>query len=723
MFRGRRIAIILLTVLTFGSFFSFVEADEQNQVILVLINRLSFTDQAIYSDLAGFAELNRLAAKGALNINSGGSRNDLNSYLSIGGGARANGFTDLGKALHPTEIYDEKRGSTAQEVYYQATGKNITEGDAILLLAFEKFKQANIQKYSYKPAILAETLKEYHLTIKVYGNNDTTEKMRLAPLISTDINGLSYGDIGERTNIADARRPYGIKTNYEYLLQQLETNSATSLIVFDLGDLYRLEAYRSVMNIEYEKQLRKEVYAELSDFLLTLMEKITSQQTLLVVSPMVSSAASKEGSLLAPIWLYNKDQTGNLLISNTTKREGIVANIDIPATIFAALAIREMPQGLTGQPMKVTQSDHDFKQELERITNIYNLRPTVLYPYVMWQVLVLIISIGIWISFKPKRAVWGQLGLAGLLIMPFLMLIAGYLSPTNGLSFIFFIITLSLLIPWLLKGLSPVKLLFLLSLPTFLALTLDIFNGAELIKRSFLGYDPIIGARYYGIGNEYMGIYIGSGFLFTSALLQMKINHLTIAASVAVYGLMSVVLLYPSLGTNAGGAIAAIIAASVAIFKIFRLKWNKKGVGAVFAILVSGLGALLIANYFVAEDSQSHIGRAASQLFNGEISSIFQTIQRKVTMNWRLLKISTWSRIMITSILVLGFLFLKPRNNIRRLKQQYPQMFWGFYGILTGSAVSLLVNDSGVVAASTMIIYFAVPVLYLAILAQKERKL
>lgn len=51
--------------------------------------------------------------------------------------------------------------------------------------------------------------------------------------------------------------------------------------------------------------------------------------------------------------------------------------------------------------------------------------------------------------------------------------------------------------------------------------------GGPLMKRSYLGYDPIIGARYYGIGNEFMGVYIGATLLFISHFLQMKKNGVT----------------------------------------------------------------------------------------------------------------------------------------------------------------------------------------------------
>ncbi|MGB9802178.1 MAG: hypothetical protein ACPLUI_00005, partial [Desulfofundulus sp.] len=48
---------------------------------------------------------------------------------------------------------------------------------------------------------------------------------------------------------------------------------------------------------------------------------------------------------------------------------------------------------------------------------------------------------------------------------------------------------------------------------------LDILLGGPLQKTAIMGYDPIVGARFYGIGNEYMGILIGSMIIGSTTLL------------------------------------------------------------------------------------------------------------------------------------------------------------------------------------------------------------
>ena len=51
-------------------------------------------------------------------------------------------------------------------------------------------------------------------------------------------------------------------------------------------------------------------------------------------------------------------------------------------------------------------------------------------------------------------------------------------------------------------------------------LVVDVLLGAPIIKNSILGYDPIVAARFYGIGNEYMGVLIGTTLIGTTGLLD-----------------------------------------------------------------------------------------------------------------------------------------------------------------------------------------------------------
>lgn len=720
-----RIFLMTISIIIGSSFIFLAEAKDNKQVILVLINQLSFADQELYSKMPGFTQLEKYGAKGLLNINSGGSRNDANSYLSIGGGSKGNGLKEMGNSLLANELVSENKEITAKGIYYQQTGEKIEREDAIIFLSMQRFYQSAIQKYPFVISALGSSLEEANLKAKVYGNNDTTIKIRYAPLITMNKYGISYGDVGQNTLLIDSSRPYGIKTNYQYLLEQLERDkkSNVSLIVFDLGDLYRLEQFNQQMDKQYEAQLQKQIYLEMGNFIETIILDMNDNQTLIVASPMVDEIAINENLLLSPIWLYGKSTNGNILTSGTTRRDGIVANIDIAPTILNLLDVTKKPVEMLGESILVKHSPIKLVKELEHIAKTYGWRASVLFPYVIWQIIVLVSSILLWIKnlyHKPhKGQVLIKILLIGMLYIPIIMLYSSYFTPFNLYIYLLSIFVISFFFGWLGNRLSLELNFFIIGFITFVSITIDIIFGSPLMKRSFLGYDPIIGARYYGIGNEYMGVYIGATLLMTSSLIQISKSKFTIWLIALIYILISLILIFPTLGTNAGGAISAVAGTALTMLKISKIdyKWDKKGIALLLLLFLLGIFLLVTINILVPENINSHIGRSINQLEEGNTSAIVQTILRKLNMNWRLIQISSWSKVMITSLFVIGILFLT--NGFKGLKNKYPFIFYGFYGIVAGAFVALGVNDSGVVAASTMIIYVAVPMLYIALRKQE----
>jgi drug/metabolite transporter (DMT)-like permease len=115
----------------------------------------------------------------------------------------------------------------------------------------------------------------------------------------------------------------------------------------------------------------------------------------------------------------------------------------------------------------------------------------------------------------------------------------------------------------------------------------------------------------------------------------------------------------------------------------------------------------------LAADRQSHIGRAIETLQQGRLDVIGATIMRKLKMNGHLIMVSAWSKVLLTGILVMAVLVLRPRGRFRRWQQRYPYLMYGCAANVIGAIAALLLNDSGIVAAATMIVYGSVPLLLL----------
>jgi hypothetical protein len=58
-------------------------------------------------------------------------------------------------------------------------------------------------------------------------------------------------------------------------------------------------------------------------------------------------------------------------------------------------------------------------------------------------------------------------------------------------------------------------------------------------------------------------------------------------------------------------------------------------------------------------------------------------------------------------------IFKHPVGNLKRLFDKYSYLAAGFYGGIAGAIVTMFVNDSGVVAAATILFYPMLTLLYL----------
>ena len=84
-------------------------------------------------------------------------------------------------------------------------------------------------------------------------------------------------------------------------------------------------------------------------------------------------------------------------------------------------------------------------------------------------------------------------------------------------------------------------------------------------------------------------------------------------------------------------------------------------------------------------------------------------------MNIKLAQTSVWVNILLAGIAVIGVLIFRPSEHFKRIASKYPIIFKGFIASMVGCVVSLLVNDSGIVAASTASIYILIPIIIMSI--------
>ena len=648
------------------------------------------------------------ASVGAMNMKTGGRETLSNSYAALGAGTRAVAPADEG-FYHPDEPVVDVGGlesTTAGLLYTRRMGEEAPRG-SVVYPGIMRYRAENEKiHFTVKPGALGEALQQKGLSTLVLGNLDEGNKpVRYAPLLTMNSRGITpEGSVGKGMLVSDPKRPYGVKTHYRRIGDRLFSWRKSGLAVVDLGDLYRLEKFGETMSPTVRQKMRQQILMELDAFLGQVLSRAGENRLVMLTS---TSGGLPEEEGLFPVLMYqSSEKQPGLLTSSTTRRTGMISNIDLAPTLLDRMGV-EIPDEMLGRPMKVVTGNNGmFWSTVDRVESINRLRPSVLYSYILIQMLVLVTGLTLILKNGRGRG-WMESVFLAVMLTPFLFLILSDVTAGSWWMVSGTLVLTGLAFSKVLTRASTLPLLFWAGLLGFLPVVVDGLLGGPLIRHSFLGYDPIKGARYYGVGNEYMGVVLGSSILACAAWLERRPSFsLRVRLGVGLFFFALLVFFAaPFWGTNAGGALASAVGFGVAYLRFFKAKWSRRATLKMMGMAAIGILTLVALNVWFPVESPSHIGKALSDLQGGNFEEIVQVINRKLEMNLKLIRFSSWGKVFLLSPVGDGGARFRPAGGLKMLTQRYPQLFNGFTAILAGSLAALAFNDSGIVSAATAIVY------------------
>ena len=745
MIRKRRnnylfLLLVFITAAQFMAFFpSLVHAqngslgrnpDKTGKVIFVVVDRISWED-ILNSDVPVIKQLAVEGAVGLMTTNPGApfTRNPENTYSTIGAGAKIGAGPQGAAGFNARERY---RGDLASDIYVRSIGSTAGEHE-ILFLGLAEMEKANQPlKYKYSIGTIGSLLHQNGLKTAVIGNADLPGPIRkecyrrYAVLMAMDNKGLvDYGDVSEKTTKPSLQSPGGINSDYNELLNRFgELREKANFIVIETGDASRLDEMNVVITEEVQKSAQKKALGEIDAFLSRLMVQIDLKKDLLMlVVPGPSYAAMGTGHFLTPIIITGSGVQPGIVWSATTKREGLIANTDLASTVaryfdLSTDDVDGQPVILSGQTIATREARNALQKisQLERdIVFMYTSRYPLVKSYINTELVVLLVFIAALLLGKPLVRFIFPVMIA-FTTVPLVMLLTGWLPhpslAVTGMEIIGFTAAITLLAITAGRK-KPLDSFIITTGLTMTLITVDLFVGAPLAKLSPLSYDVITGARFYGLGNEFMGVLIGCTIVFTSLVLDRWKSARGILKAGA--GLLFLVITYtiaaPNLGTNVGGTIAAVAGLGAAGMILCGYRVSRQSVTVLVACIGLVLAAFIAYDLTRAVEAQSHIGRTASLIRQNGLSEITDIISRKWDMNLKLIINTSWSWFYFISILAMIFLGKRFPRDKKRFSEKYPYFIKTLPGVYLGSAFALIFNDSGIVAAATMIIFAAAPFL------------
>jgi hypothetical protein len=412
------------------------------------------------------------------------------------------------------------------------------------------------------------------------------------------------------------------------------------------------------------------------------------------------------------------------LESSSTRQPGLVQITDLAPTILQRLGI-PAPTSLGGTPLRFLPATHNSDQSAaqrlqglldhdEASYKVHSLVEPFFYWWALLQLALYLSAAWLW-----KRG-WGNEAQRGKLLLNTrrVAIVAATVPASTFLAnllpwwrfslplvsvvasvtlFAAAISALALLGPWGRRLFGP---LVVVCITTMTVLALDVMTGSRLQISSLMGEQPVIGGRFYGMGNVTFA-------LFGTATLMLCVavgNHLVTigqprqaAAAVAAIGLGAVIVdASPSWGSDLGGPTALLPAVILLVLTILeiRLTWRR------VLVIGAGVGGFLVflglLDWLRPAESRSHLGKFVQTALDG---GAWDIVVRKLQQNITLFFNNPLSLLIPVSLFVFAYMLARPASPVaaplRRSFARVQLLRAGLISIMVMWVIGFVLNDSG----------------------------
>lgn len=706
-------------------------ASNGEKAIILILDQISIKEM-LESNTPNIDRLLENGAIGLMNTRTkSGVSNRGSAYLSLGMGVRTSASTQGGLAFSREKMFPLpdylmqynliSEHITTEELYELYAGEIPAEGEIINIALGDIERVALKTTPNNSIGLLGRIARENNLKIGMVGNSDFNTISREATMLAMDEKGIiPFGYVDSDLLMADTSTLGGVRLNSDRLLEEIERILTDVDILFiDYGDITRLERSEKLATDLVIKKQRTEAIERADLFLGQIMNRVNLEENrFIIISPNPSKEMVDEGNFaLTPIIISGKDTKKGLLISSTTRREGLVTNFDFGPTLFNFFDIKT--GDFIGENMKIVEKenpDETILKNQKQFLYIRKYRKVFHWTFIILAILCLI-AFYLPVFTKWKVVFNKALDYLSLTTMaiPLSMMTVSLFGYKSIVLDIFYIIGIAFILALILNKLFKEKLIHMaiLSLGISLFLLIDVYFIEKLMIISPLGSDAIAGGRFYGIGNDYMGILLGSSILGLFSIAQLfNIRKSNMVLLTFFYMFLIIIGLSPFFGANMGGTLSATVILLLILLIVLERKFSLKKTFVLLAGVI--IGILLLAGLDVAfNPNPTHAGKALKSLSAGGWNVFLEIIDSKLRQVFWNLAHASWNIILFTEI-VLGILLYKYKGQmLENIKKSYGKLYKGFIVILFGSIFVFLFNDTGTIAAALMLIYLFLPLGYL----------
>ena len=671
--------------------------------VILLVNRLTL-DDIVATQLPNLSQAMKSSGMGLLNLRTSGGYGPEKILLGISAGSPAIANTIGEIFLDSTEEYYRSSGKILYQRLFGALPNGVINNPF-----YGSIIQQNLtSEFPNQIGALGTMIHQKGMKTGLWGQSDPDTYMvnRSAGLIIADEKGqIDLGWVDDSITISDPSFPSGRRINGEALWDSYQdVADKLSLTVIDWGELDILDYWSGMVPPDRNAVLRTETFQRLDQLFQKFHRDTMIRGQKLIVLSAAPPRATPPTQRLGLVIIFDPQFRPGLLQSVTTKTAGMITPYDLHHYLVNRLELPGVGTAIGGsihtKPGNVTGL-HGFYRRLLRTES--HRAPILLILIYLTSFGLIVGGILVFMGQARGRAVWSVQWILKLTMnLPMAMLLLPLLKPMNLSAHILGVFSLSFLSATLIhyKYRHNAKEIALISvLTTFVVLFDALFRGL-LSQYSVLGYSLITGARYYGLGNEFTGIVMGSLLLVSGFYLHYFGRFLRNLWVISIFFLISLTLItFPFFGANIGDVIPIFTFLGVTLL----LYWNRP-ISLRRLLYIGGFVSLLLivfAFYDSMRSNPTHLGQLVHRIAQNGWHSACMMIQRKLAMNWKLIKYSRWTTVVLIVLILFPLTLRHPRGPLLRVFKHYPTLRSSYIGIALAGLGGFLFNDSGIVAAAT----------------------
>jgi hypothetical protein len=639
-------------------------------------------------------------------------------YVTLGEGVRAKGARDAGLSFNSDERVSGLGARTAGKLYSRYTGYPAPEG-GVVCLGYPQVQRNNDAAGNEDNAgLLGRLLIESGNRAAVVGNSDTLQRpARLGPLICCDQHGaVPLGDVSKDTQLQSPNIPGVYRTSMDALLEKCrQFLGQADMLVVDTGDTLRLDRESGNLDPDLLKRERASTLGKVDRIARELTSLLDLNESLfLVVSPGAPLEKRSEGDYLTPFIAAGEGFGRGLLTSQSTRRPGLVNNIDFLPTALQLFDV-QWPSQVVGTPASTVKGPVDTVRYLKRLDRQFTVTRRARWPVVVTYAVIAALFTCIaalclrgvnsrlhWPRDpRPLRSFIAPVSVI-LLSAPLSFMVVSAFHYGGPVFPALFCVGFSIVVgggAWMLqRRMRRIDPFVAVCLLTSFIMLVDLFFGGRLVMIPLLGVSALEGLRMYGLTNTLAALLIatflwGVSGLAGDAVLKRGIARYSVLLVLLVFSFM---VGFGSLGANAGAFITAL-----AVTLTFFTATSQRGFTA---WRTAGIVAATAAGtcFMVLLDSalvHTHAGRVVS----GGAGRFLPLVQRKLMIQFGQISFYLFPAIvLIAAVVAFAIWFKRPGSFWEKRWEEEKLQTATLFSLVVGSLVALVFNDTGIAMMALM---------------------